>query len=383
GLECSMDVWAQPAAVALQGATPGTPVPVDDDAVERAAKLLGAATRPLIGVGGGAVDAAGHIAAIAQMLQAPVASHRMGRGVLDSRHELSVFMTEAYRLWETTDVVLAVGTRLQTQQMNWGLDDALKIVRVDIDPEEHGRVRKPDVGIVGEAASVMARLREVLPKHIGKRDSRGDEMRKLKAESAAKHARLAPQLAFIDALRSELPDNGIYVEELTQVGYVSRLAFPTYSPRTYISTGYQGTLGWGVAAAIGVKAARPEAPVLAICGDGGFMFNVQELSTAVRHKIGVVVVVFNDGAFGNVMRIQKQSYGNRTIGVDLANPDFVKLADSFGIMGLRARTPDELRAALRKAFADGGPVLIEVPVGEMPDPWPLIMLPRVRPAKAG
>jgi acetolactate synthase-1/2/3 large subunit len=381
GLECSMDVWAQQAPVMLQGPTAGTPIPVDEDAVERAAKLLGAAKRPLIVVGGGALDAAAHIAAIADMLQAPVASHRMGRGVLDSRHPLSVALTEAHRLWATADVVLAVGTRLQTQQMIWGVDDDLKVVRVDVDPEEHGRIRRPDVGIVGDAASVMARLHDVLPKHNPKRDARADEMRALKAESAARHARLAPQLAFIEALRAELPEDGIYVEELTQVGYVSRLAFPTYRPRTYISTGYQGTLGWGVATAVGVKAARPDAPVLSVCGDGGFMFNVQELSTAVRHGIGIVVVVFNDRAFGNVMRIQKQSYGNRTIGVDLANPDFVKLADSFGMMGLRAATPDELRVALRKAFAAGGPVLIEVPVGEMPDPWPLIMLPKVRPAK--
>jgi len=380
GLECSMDVWAQQAPVALQGPTAGTAIPVDDDGVERAAKLLGAAKRPLIIVGGGALEAAEHIAAVAEMLQAPVASHRMGRGIVDSRHPLSVVLTEAHRLWAEADVVLAVGTRLQTQQMIWGVDDVLKIVRIDIDPEEHSRLRRPDVGIVGDSAAVMARLREVLPKHNAKRESRTDELRALKAESAAKHARLAPQLAFIEALRSELPENGIYVEELTQIGYASRLAFPTYQPRTYISTGYQGTLGWGVAAAIGVKAARPDVPVLSVSGDGGFMFNVQELSTAVRHNIGAVFVVFNDGAFGNVMRIQKQSYGNRTIAVDLANPDFVKLADSFGMMGVRATTPDALRAALRKAFASGGPALIEVPVAEMPDPWPLLMLPKVRPA---
>jgi acetolactate synthase-1/2/3 large subunit len=381
GLECSMDVWAHQAPVTLLPATAGTPVPVDDDAVERAAKLLGAAKRPLIVVGGGALDAAESITAVAEMLQAPVAVHRMGRGVIDSRHPLAVVHTEAHRLWAEADVVLAVGTRLQTQQMIWGTDDALKVVRIDIDPEEHGRLRKPDVGIVGDAASVMARLREVLPRHNARREPRTDELRALKAESAAKHARLAPQLAFIEALRAELPENGIYVEELTQIGYASRLAFPTYKPRTYISTGYQGTLGWGVATAIGVKAALPDVPVLSVCGDGGFMFNVQELSTAVRHKIGAVIVVFNDRAFGNVMRIQKQSYGNRTIGVDLANPDFMKLADSFGMMGQRVTTPDALRAALRKAFADGGPALIEVPVGEMPDPWPLLALPKVRPAK--
>src|SRR5262249_49100302 len=153
------------------------PFPVDEDAVERAAKLLGTAKRPLIVVGGGALDAAEHIAAVAEMLQAPVASHRMGRGIVDSRHPLSAALSEANRLWATADVVLAVGTRLQTQQMVWGTDDELKVVRIDIDPEEHGRIRRPDVGIVGASAPVMARLREVLPRYNDKRDSRTDEMR--------------------------------------------------------------------------------------------------------------------------------------------------------------------------------------------------------------
>ncbi len=126
-----------------------------------------------------------------------------------------------------------------------------------------------------------------------------------------------------------------------------------YRPRTYLASAYQGTLGWGVATAIGAKAAQPDVPLVAISGDGGFMFNVQELASAVQHNIPVVIVLMNDGAFGNVRRFQVEAFGNRIIASDLKNPDFMKLADSFGVMGLRATTPDELRVQLRKALGVG------------------------------
>ncbi|HEU5089374.1 MAG TPA: thiamine pyrophosphate-dependent enzyme, partial [Roseiflexaceae bacterium] len=155
-----------------------------------------------------------------------------------------------------------------------------------------------------------------------------------------------------------------------------------YEPRTYISVGYHGTLGWGFATALGVKVATPDRPVLSVSGDGGFMFTVQELATAVQHGINTVSVVFNDGAFGNVQRMQKERYGNRVIASDLHNPDFVKLAQAFGAQGMRVHTPDELADAIRAGFAADVPVLIEVPVGAMPSPWPVVFLPKVRPLTA-
>jgi acetolactate synthase-1/2/3 large subunit len=141
-------------------------------------------------------------------------------------------------------------------------------------------------------------------------------------------------------------------------------------------------LGWGVATALGAKAARPDLPVLCITGDGGFLFNVQELASAVRHHLAVTFVVFNDNAYGNVRRSQVQDYGNRVIASDLTNPDFMKLADSFGIMGLRATSPEALRQALRKALSSNEPALIEVPVGEMPNPFSLLRFTKpVRPRR--
>ena len=172
------------------------------------------------------------------------------------------------------------------------------------------------------------------------------------------------------AIRAELPEDGIFVDEVTQIGFVSRLAFPVYRPRTFLSPGYQDNLGWGFATALGAQDARPDVPVLSITGDGGFLFTANELATAVRHRIPLVTIVFNDGAFGNVRRIQQERYGNRLIASDLANPDFVAFAESFGAAAMRAKTPDDLRQALRRAFARrDGPTLIEVPVGVMPSPW--------------
>ena len=194
-----------------------------------------------------------------------------------------------------------------------------------------------------------------------------------------KLAKLAPQLAFLDAIRAELPEDGILVDEVTQMGFVARLAFPVYRPRTFLSPGYQDNLGWGFATALGAQHARRDVPVVAISGDGGFMFTANELSTAVRHRIPLVAVVFADGAFGNVRRIQAERYGNRLIACDLANPDFVRFAESFGAAAERAADPDALRAALRRGFARrDGPTLIEVPVGPMPSPWEFIHMPKVR-----
>jgi acetolactate synthase-1/2/3 large subunit len=150
-----------------------------------------------------------------------------------------------------------------------------------------------------------------------------------------------------------------------------------YRPRSYLSSGYQGTLGSGFPTALGAKVANPEKPVLSINGDGGFMFNVQELATAVQHGIDVVTVVFNDGAFGNVKRMQEDDYDGRVIASELRNPDFIRLAESFGVHAARAGTPQALRGELESAFGRKGASLIEVPMGKVPDPWG-VSLPRAK-----
>jgi acetolactate synthase I/II/III large subunit len=258
------------------------------------------------------------------------------------------------------------------------VDDRLAVVRLDIDPEEPARFRRPACSLVGDAATVLRALLAELPARNRDRPRRDAELRAHRAWCEERLARLEPQMGFLRAIRAALPDDGIYVEDVTQVGFASRLAFPVYQPRTYLSPGHQDTLGWSYGAALGAQAALPGRKVVAIAGDGGFMYQAPELATAVRHKLPVVAVVFDDGAFGNVQRIQREQFGNRLIASDLANPDFTKFAESFGVQAWRARTPDALERVLREAFAANAPGLVHVPVSEMPSPWDMILLPRVR-----
>ncbi len=379
GIELPPDVLGTKAEVDLMPQlAPEPEPPLDDDAIGRAAQLLAKAEHPLIFVGGGANEAIDEVRALAEQLTAPVVAYRRGKGVLDERHPLSHVFVGGHRLWRNADVVLAVGTRLQLPISSWGVDDKLTIIKVDIDPAEMERLRKPEIGLVGDAAAVLKRIVAHLGKLSPMRPERVAASRALQQQVAADLCVLAPQIGYLKAIRDVLPDHGVVIDELTQVGYAARNAYEARAPRTYISSGYQGTLGWGVATALGAKHALGDVPVIAISGDGGFMFNVQELATAVRHRIPAVMVVFNDGAYGNVRNMQRDLHGNRLIGSDLANPDFVRLAESFGIGGYRVTGPEALRQALEKALARNEPGLIEVPCGDMPSPWQFIELPKVR-----
>jgi acetolactate synthase-1/2/3 large subunit len=378
-LQCPIDVWGQSAAVTPQAPLPVREPGLDETALRKAAKLLGAAKNPMIVCGGGAQGASAEVTALSALLQAPVLGYRRGRGVLDSRDPLSVTLPLGRELWGEADVVLGIGSRLLIQFRQWGMDKDLKIVRVDADPDEPGRLHRPAVALIGDAKPVLQRLLELLPAHNSKRASRTSEMQGRQAGWRKRLEAIAPQLAYLEAIRAELPEDGILVDEVTQMGFAARLAFPVYKPRTFLSPGYQDNLGWGFATALGAQEARRDVPVVAIAGDGGFMFTANEMATAVRHRIPLTTIVFNDGAFGNVRRIQEEKFGNQLIASDLANPDFVKFAESFGAVAERARSPQRLRAALRKALARrDGPSLIEVPVGALPTPWPFIFMPPIR-----
>jgi acetolactate synthase-1/2/3 large subunit len=378
-LECAIDVWGKFGRVTLQPPLPIPATKIDVSAIRKAAKLLGAAKRPLIICGGGAQESSAEVTALSAMLQAPVLAYRRGRGVLDARDPFSVTLPLGRELWGEADVVLAVGSRLLIQLRQWGIDRDLKIVRIDADPQEHGRLHEPAVALTGDAKPILQSLLEEVPAHNAKRAPRKTEMQERQAAWRKRLEKISPQIAFLDAIRAELPEDGIFVDEVTQLGFAARLAFPVFKPRTFLSPGYQDNLGWGFATALGAQHARPDVPVVAISGDGGFLFTANEMATAMRHRIPLTAIVFNDGAFGNVRRIQQERFGNRLIGSDLANPDFVAFAKSFDAAGVRAKTPDELRQALRRAFAHrDGPTLIEVPVGAFPSPWEFIQMPKVR-----
>jgi acetolactate synthase-1/2/3 large subunit len=284
-------------------------------------------------------------------------------------------MLEGQALWPEIDAALVVGTRFVATALAWGREKEVKVVRIDIDPAQAVLPRPADVVITTGAKSALPALLAALQKTNSTRPSRQTTLDAAKRSVLEKLGGLEPQRSFARVLREELPDEAIVVTDVTQMGYFIQHGMPFYQPRTCITSGYQATLGFAMPTAFGAQVAFPERKVVAICGDGGFMFNVQEMSTAVAHNIPVVTIVFDDGAFGNVKKIQKESYGARHIGVDLTNPDFVTLAKSFGMLGIKAETPDALRAALREAFAARGPALIHVPVGELPDIWKLVQRP--------
>jgi acetolactate synthase-1/2/3 large subunit len=357
----------------------------DPDLIEAAAKALGGAEHPLIWAGGG-VNISGawdELLQLAEMLEAPVVMTTEGKGAISDEHYLAHNAATGRQLFPQSDAVLAVGTRFVQPATQSKISPDQTIIQMDIDPEEVGRNHQPSIGIVCDAKAGLAQLVARIGRHNRRRSSRRDELTALKATIRERFNQVQPQASFANAVRAELPEDGIFINESTQVGYWSSQAFPVYRPRTFLWSGYQGTLGYGFATALGAKVGNPTRKVVSINGDGGFMYNVQELATMALHKIPVVAVVFNDNAFGNVRRSQRVRFEGRIIGTDLLNPDFVKLAESFGVMGERATTPDGLRGALRRAFAADVPALIEVPVQEMPYMGEIMGWGGLQPARKG
>ena len=176
-----------------------------------------------------------------------------------------------------------------------------------------------------------------------------------------------PNASITRSLRAAVPEDAIVIAGMTQIGYYSRPFWPVYRPRTYLTSSYSGNLGFEYPTALGAKVACPDRAVIAICGDGGFMYNAQEMSTAAKYGINVVAVVFNDEAFGNVSRDLDEAWGG-SFSAELRNPDFMKLADAYGVAGLRAERPTDVGDLVRKALALERPALVEVPVGRMGRP---------------
>ncbi len=341
--------------------------PGDPTLLAAAAKALGQSEQPLIFAGGGVISSGAwaELRELAELLEAPVVMTSGGRGAISDDHYLAQLPWAGQALLSTADVALAVGTRLLPRTpLNF---HGRTLIQLDIDSEEIGRNHRPDIGIEGDAKLGLAALVDSATRVNRRRPSRKEDLLALKARARNELEGDEHRAPLGLAIRTELPEDGIFVSESTQVGYWSSAGgFPVYQPRTFITAGYQGTLGYGVPTAMGAKVANPDKKVVVIAGDGGFMYNVQELSTMVRHRIPVVAVIFNDNAYGNVQRSQQTRFDGRYIASDLYNPDFVRLAESFGILGMRARGASDLQRCLREALAADAPALIEVPVGPMP-----------------
>src|SRR5882672_7830088 len=349
------------------------PVP-DPAAISAAAALIGGARRALIMVGAGALDAGPAVLELAQLIQAPVTAHRSGKGIVSEDSPYGMSLAAAWDYWKDCDLLIGIGSRLELQYLRWKwFPKQMKVLRIDIDPTEMVRLR-PDVGLVTDSTLGIRALLGALQARPVRRKPMEAEFRSVKERARVAMQSVAPQRAYLNVIRAVLPRDGFFCEEISQVGFTARFGFPVYEPRQYVTCGYQDNLGYGFNTALGVKLAHPEKAVVTVSGDGGFMYGVQELATAVQYGINVVSIVFNNSAYGNVWRDQQERYSGRLLGVELRNPDFVKLAESFGALAMRVANPEQLKGALERALAAAAPALIEVdcPRGSETSPWPFL-----------
>ncbi len=372
-LEMALDQLPATAEVTPQDPLPLHPNPVPDpEKIARLAKMMNEARAPMIWVGGGAQDASAEILALAEKTGAPVVSFRGGRGIMDDRHPLGLTIPAGYLLWPETDLLVAFGTRLDVPTARWGeMPAGVTIARIDIDAAERRRLQV-DLGITADSADAARALTEQV---LARQDAaRAARIAKAKADTAVSIQSVQPQMSYIEAIRDALPEDGILCDEMTQVGYVSWFGFPFHQPRTLVTSGFSGTLGAGFPTALGVKVAWPDRAVVAVSGDGGFLFGGSDLATAVKHGINLVTVVFNNSAYGNVMRDQKRMFDGRDSGSALTNPDFQTYAKAFGVRSWRVTDAGGLKTAVTEALAANAPCLIEVmtDISKETAPWAFI-----------
>jgi acetolactate synthase-1/2/3 large subunit len=368
-LEIAPQVFAASEKVQLAPPRPVTPVAPDGPALHQAVQRLTQAEKPVIWVGAGAQRAGAwvEVQTLAEHLQAPVVSSRQGKGVLSERHPLSLGLAELryppLRTWlAECDLIIAIGVSANVTAFGQ------PVVQIDVDPAQI-REGAQVCPLVGDARQLLLALwqamQPLLPARTAQAAAVQREVQQLKAARFAPDKQLQPQWALMQAMRAALPDDVIVVQGMTQMGYYSRNYFPVYAPRSFVTPSSLATLGCEGPLALGAKLAHPGRPVVAICGDGGFLYNSQELITAAQYGIHPVLVVFNDNAYGNVLRAQMEQFDGRLIGTELRNPDFVKLAEAYGVRGVRAQDADKLEKALREALSIDLATVIEVPVGRM------------------
>ena len=345
--------------------------------VEQAARILASAERPAIMVGGGArISVAGdEVLQLADLLQAPVMGTQNSKGVVPENSSFYVgtnyaSVGPADIVLPDSDVLLAIGTRLLFRELPGG--DLPRIIHIDIDPDEIGRNLPTELGIVADAKTASAQLLSALRESGQTRPSAAERIAKFRSDFASSMRSIAPvQARIIEDMRDILPDDAIVVSGVTNIGYWSNVFYEVREAQTYITSGYFGTLGYAFPTALGAQVGRPERKVVALCGDGGFMYSPQELSSALRHGINAVAVVFNNGAFGASEWDQTHRYGGNFIGTDLHNPDFVRLAESFGAVGMRTE-PEGFAELLEVALNTDAPVLLEVVVPNMMPPFQIV-----------
>jgi thiamine pyrophosphate-dependent acetolactate synthase large subunit-like protein len=352
--------------------------PCHVDEIDEAARLLSRAARPLIIAGGGVVSssASGELREVARRLGAPVVTTVMGRGTMPDPdplwHGVLPNGRATEELIKAADVIFAVGCRFahrstQGLLLNLAFAPDQTLIHLDVDPTVIGRLFKPQLGIVGDARDGLARLLGFLAAPPRERDWRTERLLGLRTAANARYT--AQVETFIQVLRRSLADDAIVVNDQTGINYWMEWRFPVLAPRTFLYPVGTATLGYGIPSAIGAKIANPDRQVVAVVGDGGFMFSVNELATAVKYGLGVVFVVVNDDRFGAIKYLQDRMFG-LSGEVDLQNPDFPVLSRAFGAAGERVASLDALGDALGRALARSGPTVLELRMAIDP-PWEL------------
>jgi acetolactate synthase-1/2/3 large subunit len=345
--------------------------------IAEAAQRLAAARRPLLIAGGGVVAAGAEreLVALARRLGAPVITTVMARGAISERDPLWHSVLPNGRATEPAirqaDVVLAIGCRFAARstqglvlKLSFAPDQTL--IHLDLDPSVIGKLFKPQLGIVGDAKDGLTRLLAALgdgtPSPDWNRGALADAKRAMGPAWTVDAGRL------LAILRDVLPEDGIFVNDQSGVNYWAEWKWPVLRPRTFLYPVGSAVLGYAVPAAIGAQIANPGKAVLAAMGDGGFMFSVNELATAVKYRLPIVFLVVNDERFGAIKWLQERMFEGRWGEADLANPDFVRLAHAFGARGVKVKGLDDLGGTLRAGFAADGPTLVELNMVIDP-PW--------------
>ncbi len=346
-------------------------------AIRKAARMLSLAKRPIILAGSGVMisDASQELRTLAEKINAPVITTPEGKGSIREDHPLSLGASYirhgcAKFAVPLADVILAVGTRLLVQSLAFSIQPNQKVIQVDIDPEEIGRNVPLALGITSDAKLALHAITSGLPSKKRNSEWRQDELesfRKQTLEILERDAKV--QLEICKVLREALKDDAIVVNGVTNMGHWSPVCLKALEPRTYITPGYFGTLGFAYPTAVGAKIGNPDKQVVALCGDGGFMFTSQELCTAVKHKANVVTLLFEDKAFGSSLSEQRVGFEGRIFETQLLNPDFVRYAESFGAVGIQTNGPGDLKDALDNALKQEMPVVVDIPMPTLPPPF--------------
>ncbi len=345
--------------------------------LREAARVIAQSRLPLIYAGGGVARSGAEEALVklAEAANIPVVTSTGGKGTIPDSHPLSYGscfsprgerqeMNQLYEVMQSADVVIGIGTRFS---LGNPAGESATLVNINIDDFELTRVQANTIPLHGDArATIEAMLPYLMEAGAGDRQSPVEAVTAARRLIAYYDIQLhEPQYPVLEAMRRAVPEDAFTVWGITQFGYYARTHWQVNHPKTYIDSGYSFNLGYSFPTALGVKVAQPDRPVVCIVGDGGFMFNSSELSTAVKYGIHVTTIVFRNDSYGNVARDLNEVFGG-TYETDLHNPDFVKYAELFGAVGMRANTPMDLETLIPLALERQAPVVIEVPFGDMP-----------------